>query len=354
MSLINQVLNQLEQRGAHTAPDQTLIRAVPMRREIRWGKGLMAAFVLLGVAALAAGLLAGKPDKRAKVEAGGIVTPTRAVEAVSAVMSAEVAQPSARMSFELSMLPLPDVLRTMNDPVPESAPLVAGIAPEQVPVLKVEARPRPPSAVRIESVPPLKKISPQQQADAEYRKGLQARQAGHVPEAIATFEAALRTNERHERARLALAALLLDNGQNAAAERVLRAGLVLKPVQLGLGMALARMQVERDELQQAVDTLRIYLPQADNNADYQAFYAALLQRQQRHKEAINHYQLALRMQPRNGVWLMGYAISLQAVDRKEDAKLAYRQALATQTLSPELSAFVQQKLQEISLDSPPK
>jgi len=125
-------------------------------------------------------------------------------------------------------------------------------------------------------------------------------------------------------------------------------------VQLGLGMALARMQVERDELQQAVDTLRIYLPQADNNADYQAFYAALFQRQQRHKEAVNHYQLALRMQPRNGVWLMGYAISLQAVERKEDAKLAYRQALAMQTLSPELSAFVQQKLQEISLDSPPK
>jgi len=29
MSVINQVLNQLEQRGAHTAPEQTLVRAVP-------------------------------------------------------------------------------------------------------------------------------------------------------------------------------------------------------------------------------------------------------------------------------------------------------------------------------------
>ncbi len=352
MSLINQVLNRLEQRGAHTAPDQNLIRAVPMRRDTRWNKGLILAILVLGVAALATGLLAGKQNKQTKIEAGGIVTPMRTVEATPAAVPAKIMQPAAKMSFELGMPPLPDVLRTMNDPVPESAPLVAGIAPEQAPVLKVEPRPRPTPVVRPESAPPLKKISPQQQADAEYRKGLQARQAGHVPEAIAAFEAALKTNERHERARLALAALLLDNGQSAAAERVLRAGLALKPVQLALGMALARMQVEHDELPQAVDTLQTYLPQADNNADYQAFYAALLQRQQRHKEAVNHYQLALRTQPRNGLWLMGYAISLQASERKEDAQLAYRQALATRTLSPELSAFVQQKLKEISLDSP--
>lgn len=312
----------------------------------------MAAGVLLVLGVLAIGLLAGRQNKPTKIETGGIVTPIRSVDTAPAAVLVEVGQPASRLSFELSMPPLPDVLRTRNEPVAESVPLVAGIVPEQVPVLKVESRPRPTPAARTESAPPLKKISPQQQSDAEYRKGLQAQQVGRVPEAIAAFESALKKNERHERARLALAALLLDNGQTVAAQRVLQAGLALKPVQLGLGMALARMQVEHDELQQAVDTLQTYLPQADNNADYQAFYAALLQRQQRHKEALNHYQLALRMQPRNGVWLMGYAISLQAVERKEDAQLAYRQALATQTLTPVLSAFVQQKLKEFSQNSP--
>ena len=41
---------------------------------------------------------------------------------------------------------------------------------------------------------------------------------------------------------------------------------------------------------------------------------------------------------------MGLAISLQEVQRIEDAKATYQKALTTQTLSPELTAFVEQKL----------
>ena len=353
MSLINQVLNQLEQRGAHTAPDQTLIRAVPPRKEMRWPRWVLLTTVFLLVLALAVWLLAGRRDSARDIAASGGVMPIQAIEAASApTATAETVQPASKLSYELSVLPLPDALRAKDDSGPTTAPLVAGIQPDESPGMKAEARPRAAAVVRAESPPPLKQISPQQRADAEYRKGLQARQAGRVPEALAAFEAALKANERHQQARLTLAALLLDNGQATAAERVLHAGLALKPIQLAFAMALARMQVEREQLPQAVETLQGYLAQADDNADYQAFYAALLQRQQRHKEAVNHYPLALRLQPRNGVWLMGYGISLQALERKEDASLAYRQALATQTLSPELSAFVKQKLKEISLDSP--
>lgn len=351
MSLINQVLNQLEQRGAHAAPDQTLIRAVPPRKDARRAGGILALLGLLLALLLATWLWSGRQDRPREMAASGSVKPMPQAVLAPPAPPAPV-QPAGKLSFELSMLPLPDTLRAKADSGPTTAPLVSGIAPVEVPGTKTEARTRAAAAVRAESPPPLKQISPQQRADAEYRKGLQARQAGRVPEALAAFEAALKANERHQQARLALAALLLDNGQATAAERVLQAGLALKPIQLTFAMALARMQVEREQLPQAVETLQGYLAQADDNADYQAFYAALLQRQQRHKEAVNHYQLALRLQPRNGVWLMGYGISLQALERNEDASLAYRQALATQTLSPELSAFVQQKLKEISLDSP--
>lgn len=354
MSLINQVLNQLEQRGAHTAPDQTLIRAVPPRKGMRWRtwRWPAAAFLLVS-ALLGAGLLLGRQHTVRDLAASDEITPILAIEAAPApATTAATVQPAAKLSFELSMLPLPDALRAQDDAHPVTIPLVAGVTPDKVPEVKAETRPHGAAVARTESPPPLKQISPRQRADAEYRKGLQARQAGRVPEALAAFETALKVHERHQQARLALAALLLDNGQATAAERVLQAGLALKPLQLPFAMALARMQVEREQLPQAVETLQGYLAQADDNADFQAFYAALLQRQQRHKEAVNHYQLALRLQPRNGLWLMGYGISLQALERKEDASLAYRHALATQTLSPELSAFVQQKLKELGSDSP--
>ncbi|MBI2286751.1 MAG: tetratricopeptide repeat protein [Nitrosomonadales bacterium] len=64
----------------------------------------------------------------------------------------------------------------------------------------------------------------------------------------------------------------------------------------------------------------------------------------RHKEAITHYQIALQLAPDNGIWLMGYGISLQAAQRTDDARDAFKRALESRTLNPELQAFVQQKL----------
>lgn len=354
MSLINRVLNELEQRGAHTAPDQTLIRAVPQRRDNRPSVVAVAAIILVAAGVLAAWMLFGRQAQRAETPASGSITLPQLQPALPTTTALGViAPPASKLSYELSMPPLPDALRAPREPVTQEKPLVAGMggdAGAETAVVKVEVRPPTRSA----SVPPVKKISPQQRADADYRKGLQARQSGQTPEALAAFESALKLDKTHEQARMALAALLLDNGQRPAAEQVLQNGLLLKPPQLALAMALARIQIEGDDLPLAVQTLQNHLAQADANAEYQAFYAALLQRQQRHKEAVNHYQLALRLQPRNGVWYMGYAISLQALERKEDAQLAYRQALATQTLTPELSAFVQQKLQELNQGSSAK
>jgi MSHA biogenesis protein MshN len=344
MSLINQVLNQLEQRGAHTAPDQTQIRAVPALPKRDWIKPLVLGAGLLILASVGGWLWMYK-EARLEPEARGTITSTLPV-AVVEPDAADHSAPATRLSYELSVLPLPESLRERelgaDTQTIASRPLVADMAAEPLPVR--EAPSSPPVITRREAPPPLKQVSPMQRADADYRKGVQAQQQGKVPEAMAAYEAALKANEQHEAARLAMAALLQENGQQAAAERILQAGLRLKPVHLPYAMALARMQLGRDQLDLAVDTLQTHLIAADNNADYQSFYAALLQRQDRHKEAVNHYQIALQISPRNGVWRVGYAISLQAVGRLEDAKLAYKQALSTRTLSPELTAFVQQKL----------
>lgn len=346
MSLINQVLNQLEQRGAHAAPDQTQIRAVPAHPKRAWGMPLLLGTGILILGSLGAWIWAQKENHPEQEVHGSIAAapPAAEVKPVGPYPSG----PATRLSYELSVLPLPESLRT-HEPQPEpqkptSLPLVANIAAEPQPVLKQERPSSPPVLTRRELPPPLKQVSPRQRADAEYRKGVQAQQQGKIPEAMAAYEAALKDNEQHEAARLAMAAMLQENGSQAAAERTLEAGLRLKPVRLAYAMALARMQLGREQLELAVATLQAHLAAAESNADYQSFYAALLQRQGRHKEALNHYQIALQISPRNGVWRVGYAISLQALDRIEDAKLAYKQALSTHTLSPELTAFVQQKL----------
>jgi len=192
-----------------------------------------------------------------------------------------------------------------------------------------------------------RQASVQQQADNEFRKANGLMQQGHIDEALAGYEAALRLDASHDAARQAMVALLLESKRNDDAERVLKDGLKNNLKHSGFAMVLARLQVEREASWSALLTLQKTLPYASQQADYQAFVAALLQRLNRHKEAVVHYQKALQLSPNSGVWLMGQGISLQALQRKEEARDAFKRAIETRTLSEDLQAFVAQRLKEL-------
>jgi len=363
MSVINQVLNQLEQRGAHTTGEQTMVRAVVRNRRDFMMPLLMIGLVLIVGIAAWQWVSSHKPDVKAVnvMQKQSVATSAASVSGVSAeAVPAESLVPASRLSFELSSVPLPSTLRTGQSLRSGNSNLESDRAPkvEPVKVTPVQAaRPQPKQkpdpkttanskadAQALVSAVPMKKVSATQQADAEFRRAAGLMQQGRIEDAIAGYEAALRLDADHDAARQALVALLLERKRNADAERVLLEGLNRKPEHTGLTMLLARLQVERGALDQATATLEKSLPFADTQADYRAFLAALLQRQNRNEEAITHYQIVLQHAPGNGVWLMGYGISLQAVQRNAEARDAFQHALDTQTLSPELRAFVQQKL----------
>lgn len=193
----------------------------------------------------------------------------------------------------------------------------------------------------------VKQITVQQQAENELRKAAELMRQGRVNEALAGYEAALQLDVSLEAARQAMIGLLLDNKRNSEAERVLRDGLKNNPKRSDYAMLLARLLVERDAAWSALLTLQKSLPYAERQADYQAFLAALLQRMNHHQEAISHYKVALQLAPNSGVWLMGLGMSLQAAHSNDEAREAYRHALETRSLSPELQAFVAQRMKEL-------
>lgn len=379
MSVINQVLNQLEQRGEHAPPEQTMVR--PVHRDRRsFILPLLALLLALAGGVAAWQWIEARRPVLSPVEGTGTVTadavpppvaaaplpapvpqvpavlvPAGAPDAVANVAAADAGEtpplamlpPASRLSFELSAIPLPSSLRQVAIPPGTKAAADGGEKPPPhaapPPVRAPDAR----GAVQPSGGMPLKRVSPEQRADAEFRQAVAAMQQGHIADAIAGYRAVLRLDAGHDEARQALAALLLESKQGAEAERVLQERLNARPGHTGFAMMLARLQVEHGALEAALATLEKSLPYADAQADYQAFFAALLQRRNRHKEAITHYQIALQLAPDNGVWLMGYGISLQAVQRTADASSAFRRALESGTLTPELQAFVQQKLKEL-------
>jgi MSHA biogenesis protein MshN len=350
MSLINQVLTQLEQRGVQGAPHQTLLRAVPARAEHNWMKIvlLVCAVSLLLMAAVLFWIKLQTTDKLSSATAS-----TANATPVSASISAEITgktatqqqAPAAKMSLELEVTPLPKPLRAHVE-VPFAQPAVKAPATSKPEVVKpVQTDDKVISSKDTAAAEePLKMVSNTQRADAEYRKAITLHKQGMHTEALAGYAAALNIEPQLDAARMSLAALLVENKRITEAERVLQDGLTIKPTQIEFSMFLARIQVERGASAEALATLKTNLQLAYDRAEYQAFYAALLQREGRHQEALEGFQNALRIVPQSGIWLMGYGISLQALARNEEAKQIFRQAIATQTLSPELTAFVQQKL----------
>lgn len=387
MSVINQVLNQIEQRGAQKLPGQNMVRAVPPVRDMRKLKiALLALGVVLAICALAwKWQQARKPDVAAtsnvKVKPAAVIAaPSSGVMSVPAAETlSPVPRSSPELSPELSAAPPLSFHPENNSTTGEAATPAKSSGQSTKPLLiphstppdhyaTTPARPlnesnkplpirrgsralaskrpldEPNEPMQPQGNLPKKQISPAQQADAEFHKASGLAQQGNIADALAGYEAALRLNPGHDAARQALVALLLESKRGTDAERVLQEAIKSRPEQASFAMLLARLQVERGAVGEALATLEKSLPFASQQADYQAFLAALLQRQNRHNDAIAHYQVVLQLAPNNGIWLMGYGISLQAAQRNAEAKDAFRRALGTQMLSPELREFIHQKL----------
>lgn len=391
MSLINQMLQELDARRADATgagPFGQQIRAVPERQGIHraWWVALALAGVLTGMLAwllLRAPAPVAVPGPKAQL-------PLKLDFDLNAVPSSQISvtqeKPAEAAVAEPKMIvqdppveTAPPTVVQRNEETPTktlpatsvSAPKPSQAVKQAVPMLDVKKAPVAPApelakvvpttkalvgrpaATTSDSTAPVvinkqfKELTPQQGAENEYRKAAQSIQQGKTSDAVSSLEQALQLNPMHAAARQTLIGILLENKHKDGAMRRAQDGLFLDVAQPGLAMILARLQLEKGELRQAIDTLERTLPYAVDHADYQAFLGALLQRAERHKEAAEHYLHALQRVPQNGVWWMGLGISFQAERRMPEAQEAFKRAKATNTLSPELQAFVELRLAQL-------
>lgn len=193
----------------------------------------------------------------------------------------------------------------------------------------------------------VKTIRSEHQAEQVYQKALKYVQQGRVSEAQALLAKTLDIDPAHQDARQTLAALLLDNQRIKAAKEVLQDGLVVSPNHVPFRMAVARLEVELGDQGHALETLLEGKKQALNNAPYQAFLASLLQEQNRHEEAITHFKNALNIDRGTPNVFIGLGISLQSLNRLDDAKIAYQKAQNNTRLPNDLRDFIGYRLKEV-------
>lgn len=328
MSLINSMLRDLEARrsdGAADTPFQGQVRAVPARpaSTMKFRLGVAAGAVVL----LAVATVAGQRLRQAQAPAAAAAQ--AALKAAEAAPPAAVAAPAAPAVQQEEM-----AAAKPNAAVAAPAAEAQGTSGATVRAMPAVAS--SPAAVPAPASPATSTAPAPQTASAGSQPAAAPAKRQPLP-----ASAAPQSQPRAEEAPLqpALAAA------SAAAEplKIVREAMP----QADTAMQLARQQLQDNALRDAIDTLQRALPQAGGRADFHAFLAALLQRDDQHRAAAEHYATALRGAPDNGVWWMGLGISYQALQMAPQAQQAYRSAQASRGLSPELAAFVEARLLQL-------
>ena len=350
MSLLNQMLNDLEQRRAAGAVPQLHreIRPLPADRDRRLVAGA-------GIAVLAVTVLA--------------VIGYALWDRFSSppILPLEVSPPAA-----LSDVSFPTGSSPLRSPEPETKPVTPAVTlrspsedaavPARVGLssgLRLSEQLTLPQAQPI-NVPPhtpsqaseaeaaIEKrdveVSPGERAERLYRSAINQLSQGRDQDGIATLRAALRDDPSHFAARQTLIKHLVDRGAFREAESELVAGLQKSPGQTGWVLLLARLNIDRGDFGAAITVLTQHEGDGGRSADYQGTMAAVFQRLNRHDEAERRFIRATQIDPANGRWWIGLGMAREAMGKQAEARQAYGTALAGRALTEDLRVFAEGRL----------
>jgi MSHA biogenesis protein MshN len=185
-----------------------------------------------------------------------------------------------------------------------------------------------------------------QLADAQFRRAALLLNQGRVSEAEEQLVGALQADPAHVPARQAYVALLLEQQRTDVARRVLSEALAVNPSHPTFALALARILAEQRDYAGALDVMD-RAGSVANNADFLALRGAVLQRMNKHPEAIEAYQASVRGAAQPGTTWVGYAISLEALGRKAEAANAYRRSLGAGGLAREVREYAEARIRAL-------
>lgn len=345
MSLINDMLKDLEARGDHAdvGSEVRVTSRTPARS--RRGLPLVLGALVLGLVACIFYLLAGtgarvvappahEPPVVAQTEATAEPAPVAPVrEAVAVASAAETP----------TTVPATDV----PDPAPvlASAPVkqdvAAAPAKESLP-----ASTAPAGAAEESSAVIVRRHEPthaELRARAS-REGFAALQRGDWPVASRLLTELVGMEPANDEAREGAAVALVRQGRLAEADGLLLDGLAVGTNPARFAKLRARVQASQADVTAALQSLSLAVPPVERDPEFHALRGALAQQAGEFELAIQTYRQLVAYAPDNATWQAGLAMALDATGDIDGAQLAYQRALAAGNLEAALRDHVQQRL----------
>ena len=232
--------------------------------------------------------------------------------------------------------------KVMTAMTPVKKPATKVVAPTAPP-----ASPSPPEETSADNTvmsKKLKPLSPDEQAESEYRQAVSLLQNGRAADAEKHLRAALNFSAAHPPSRELLAGLELQNGRWHEAQQTLEQGIEKVPSYYPFALLLARIQIEHGADPKALAVMEASRKAGAGSADYMTFLAELYRRAGNQAEAIKAYTEAIKLNPQEGRSWMGMGISLEATQDWNAAAGAYQRAIETGSLDDSLLKYARQRL----------
>ena len=381
MSIINKMVQDLDRRqgmsNADAAKAIPQVRTVPTAGKDReWFWRIVAALLVASVAWVAwiawqlqpresiATDQAFKAAQSASRPAPLAQLPTPAPVVQPQIPVAEAPVPAAPVPAAQALVALADAAKSapaVEAPVPKPVAKVARQSPAPAPVVAAV-----PSRKLDLDIPPARILqgpgvaqgpvkvekrdrmrSPDERAEAEFRRGAGLLNQGRGSEAEEAFAAALAASPGHEASRQALVAMNLEQQKFEEARRLLQEGVTLHPDNARFAVVLARILIERKDYASALVAVNGLKGPAQGDAEIQAMRGTVLQRLGRHAEAVDAFQGAVRVAPQNGAAWMGLGSSFEALGRRPEAAEAFRRAAATGSLGVDTRSYAEQRARQL-------
>lgn len=181
-------------------------------------------------------------------------------------------------------------------------------------------------------------------ADYHYHLALDFLKNDQLPPADEQLRQALASDPHHEQARLTLAEMLIRQKRIAEAQMIVFEGIAYATDQLPFVIELAKIYLEKGDVDRARNVLEQYEDAPEGNASYFGLLAAVYQRSGKHELALPAFEKALRLDPREARWWLGFGISLEKTGNLQSAATAYRRVIESPSATPAILKWVRNRL----------
>ena len=355
MSLINRMLEDLEQRDRATSTGRGQLRQRDRRQLLPW---VLVGLLLL--ACLALGWLALQPGKVATGPSLSLaVTPESLEPAKQASNEAGTADREAEREPERAE----PVSLAQESPAVAAASRPAATLPASSMETVTEETPAAPEEANVTDplpedpvVPGTMRVAPafvdpQEAAQQQIDAGLRALARGEFEAAARSLRKGLVVLEGHDAAREALYVAYRRQGRLAEAEGVLRDGLAVADRPPVFAKMMARDLLARGDLQQAVAIMSLHDPAVSADPEFHALRGSLLLQSADFAAAAEVYTRLVAFDAGNGPWLAGLGIAREQLGDAAAARRNFEAALEAGGLAASVEKYVRQRISGDTADS---